>query len=120
MESKIIESTEEFEAALKNYQQKKYILKLYVTGLTPHSNRAIQNLKKIIEERLPGRYELEVINIRQQPERARDDHIMAAPTLIKLLPTPMRKIIGDLSDTERVLVGLGLESHFRQEIEPKS
>jgi circadian clock protein KaiB len=116
MESKkVVESTEEFEAALKNAGKEKYVLRLYVTGSTPRSTQAIRNLKKICEERLKGRYELEVIDIYQQPERVRNDHIMAAPTLIKQLPAPMRKIIGDLSDTEHVLAGLGLEPQSKGE-----
>ncbi|MHB9030584.1 MAG: circadian clock KaiB family protein [Candidatus Latescibacterota bacterium] len=106
---KVTESTAEFEAALAKPKQEKYVLRLYITGSTPRSAQAIRNLKIICEERLKGRYELEVIDIYQQPNRAKDDHILAAPTLIKRLPSPLRKIIGDLSDTEHVLVGLGLE-----------
>jgi circadian clock protein KaiB len=83
-------------------------LRLYITGITPKSTRAIQNIKKICEENLKGRYELEVIDIYQQPVLARDEQIIAAPTLIKKLPLPLRRLIGDMSDKERILVGLDL------------
>ncbi len=106
---KIVESTAEFEDALLKPAEEKYLLRLYVTGTTPRSTQAIRNLRKLCEERLRGRYELEVIDIYQQPDRVRSDHIMAAPTLIKKLPAPVRRIIGDLSNTEHVLAGLGLE-----------
>ncbi len=105
---KVEESTREFEKALREQGDERYVLRLYVTGSTPKSTQAILNLKKICEERLQGRYELEVIDIYQQPERARNEQIIAAPTLIKQLPSPLRKIIGDLSSEERVLVGLDL------------
>ncbi|HKI74509.1 MAG TPA: circadian clock protein KaiB [Pseudomonadales bacterium] len=87
-----------------------YILKLYVAGQSPKSVHAIANLKKICEENLHGRYELEVIDLYQQPQLAQGDQIIAVPTLIKRLPPPLRRIIGDLSDTERVLVGLDVRS----------
>ncbi len=89
--------------------KEKYILRLYVTGMTPRSTQAIRNLKKICEMHLKGCYELEVIDIYQQPELAKEAQLIAAPTLIKKLPRPMRKLIGDMSDTERVLVGLNIE-----------
>jgi len=87
----------------------RYILRLYITGNTPRSTRAIQNIRSICQEHLRGRYDLEVIDIYQQPVLARGDQIIAAPTLIKKLPAPLRKFIGDLSDTERVLMGLDLQ-----------
>jgi circadian clock protein KaiB len=86
-----------------------YILKLYVAGQTPRSLSAIANIKKICEEHLQGRYELEVIDLYQQPQLAQGDQIIALPTLIKKIPPPLRRIIGDLSDTERVLVGLDIK-----------
>ena len=89
-------------------QEKHYVLRLYVTGTTPQSVRAITNIKKICEEHLKGRYELEVIDLYQQPQLAQGEQIIAAPTLIKKLPLPLRRIIGDMSKTERVLVGLDL------------
>lgn len=85
-----------------------YLLRLYVTGLTPKSVQAIANIKRICTEHLEGRYTLEVIDLYQQPERAREAQIIAAPTLVKELPSPLRRIIGDLADQERVLVGLDL------------
>lgn len=81
-------------------------LKLYVAGQTPRSLAAIANLKRICEEYVAGRYSIEVIDLLEQPHLARGDEIFAIPTLVRQLPEPMRKIIGDLSDTERVLIGL--------------
>ncbi len=85
-----------------------YLLRLYVTGATPQSTRAIANIKSICEDHLKGRYDLEVIDLYQQPSLAKGEQILAAPTLIKMLPHPLRRIIGDMSSTERVLVGLDL------------
>jgi circadian clock protein KaiB len=90
-------------------ENQKYVLRLYVSGITPRSTRAIENIRKICEENLKGRYELEVIDVYQQPELARSEQIIAAPTLIKKLPLPLRKFIGDLSNTERLLVGLEIK-----------
>jgi len=87
----------------------KYVLRLYVTGTTPRSSQAILNVKKVCEECLEGRYDLEVIDIYQSPSLARDEQIVAAPTLIKHLPSPLRRLIGDLSSRERVLLGLDLK-----------
>jgi circadian clock protein KaiB len=85
-----------------------YVLKLYVTGSTPRSLRAIRNIKRICELELHGRYDLEVIDIYQQPGLAAGERIVAAPTLVKKLPSPVRKLIGDLCDDERVLLGLDI------------
>jgi circadian clock protein KaiB len=85
-----------------------YSLKLYVTGSTPASVRAIMNIKKICEEHLQGRYDLEVIDLYQKPNLAKGEQIIAAPTLIKRLPLPLRRVIGDMSNFDRVLVGLDL------------
>jgi circadian clock protein KaiB len=98
----------ELEDALKARETGHYVLRLYVAGLNSISLRAIENLKKICEENLQGRYELEVIDIYQQPVLARGEQIIAAPTLIKELPPPLRRFIGDLSQTEKILVGLDL------------
>jgi len=87
-----------------------YILRLYVAGKLPKSVRAIANIKKICEENLQGRYELDVIDLYQQPQLAQGEQIIALPTLIKKLPLPLRRIIGDMSNTERVLVGLDLRN----------
>jgi circadian clock protein KaiB len=85
-----------------------YVLRLYVAGTTPNSVRAIENIKRICDEYLKGRYDLEVVDIYQQPVLAKGDQIIAVPTLIKKLPLPLRKFIGDMSTTERILVGLDL------------
>lgn len=87
---------------------KEYKLKLYVAGQTPKSLAAFANLKKICEEHLQGRYQIEVVDLLENPQLAKGDQILAIPTLVRKLPQPIRKIIGDLSDTERVLVGLDL------------
>ena len=89
--------------------EQSYVLCLYVTGSTPRSARSIFNIHKVCEERLAGRYKLEVIDIYQQPDLARTEQIIAAPTLIKKLPLPLRKLVGDLSDQQRVLAGLDLK-----------
>jgi circadian clock protein KaiB len=85
-----------------------YVLRLYVTGMTPRSERAVRNLQAICDEYLEGRYDLDVIDIYQQPVLTKGEQIVAAPTLIKKLPLPMRRIIGDMSDRERFLLGLDL------------
>jgi circadian clock protein KaiB len=97
-----------FEQALQEKDQEHYLLKLYVSGMTPNSQRAIKNVQKICEEHLHGRFELEIIDIYQQPIFAKDGQIVAVPTLVKELPPPLRKFIGDLSQTERILAGLDL------------
>ena len=86
-----------------------YQLRLFVTGTTPRSARAIQNIRAICEEYLQGRYDLEVIDIYQYPEHLKAEQIFVTPTLVKRLPLPVRKLIGDLSDTGRVLIGLDIE-----------
>ena len=86
----------------------KYVLKLYITGQTPRSQRAIANLRRICEGELRGLYEMVVIDVLERPQLAEDEKILATPTLVKELPLPIRRIIGDLSDTDRVLIGLDL------------
>lgn len=98
--------TKEFEKALAELGRGRYVLKLYVTGSTPRSVMAITNLKRICEEHLKERYVLEVIDIYQQPKLAEGEQIIAAPTLVKKLPLPLRKFIGDMSDVEKILLGL--------------
>jgi circadian clock protein KaiB len=88
-------------------------LRLYVAGHTPKSIAAFANLKRLCETHLAGRYKIEVIDLLENPQLARGDQIVAIPTLVRKLPEPMRKIIGDLSDTERVLVGLQLRPSRR-------
>jgi len=84
-------------------------LRLYVAGATPRATTALENLKKICEEHLAGKYSIEVIDLLKNPKLASGDQILAVPTLVRKLPEPVRKIIGDLSNTERVLVGLDLQ-----------
>ena len=85
-----------------------FLLRLYVAGQTPKSMTAFANLKNICEEHLAGRYKIEVVDLLKNPTLARGDQILAIPTLVRRLPKPIRKIIGDLSNTERVLIGLDL------------
>ncbi len=89
----------------------RYVLRLYVAGKSPKSVNAIANIKKICEENLQGRYELDVIDLYQQPQLAQGEQIIALPTLIRKLPLPLRRIIGDMSNTERVLVGLDIRKN---------
>jgi circadian clock protein KaiB len=96
------------ERAARTPPVERYVLRLYVTGMTPRSARAVTNLRSICDQYLEGQYELEVIDIYQQPVLTKGEQIIAAPTLIKKLPLPMRRIIGDMSNRERVLVGLDL------------
>lgn len=100
-------STSAFEQAAK--PAKKVILRLYIAGVSERSTRAIKNAKDICEEHLDGKYELDVIDIFKQPTLAKDDQILAVPTLIKKLPLPLRRFIGDLSDRDVVLVGLDIK-----------
>jgi len=96
----------DFESRLRDRRADKYILRLYIAGTTPRSTRAVANIREICEHNLNGRYELEVIDIYQKPALAKDEQIIAAPTLVKQLPLPLRRFIGDLSDTQRILVGM--------------
>ena len=105
-------TTQAFEEALDRAADEpnaeRYVLRLYVTGMTPRSIRAVENVRAICEQHLLGRYDLEVIDVYQQPTLAKGEQIIAAPTLIKKLPLPLRKVIGDMSSAERVLLGLDL------------
>ena len=98
-----------FEKAPEDSTEKKYVLRLYVAGTTARSNQAVTNIKRICEEHLKGRYLLEVIDIYQQPVLAKGEQIIAAPTLVKKLPPPLRRFIGTMADEERILVGLDLK-----------
>ena len=98
-----------FEQSLAKPEKQAYSLDLYVTGMTPRSARAIANAKEICETHLQGQYELRVVDVYQQPQFAKDEQIIAVPTLVKKLPLPLRRIIGDLSDRDRVLLGLNLK-----------
>jgi circadian clock protein KaiB len=91
----------------------KFLLKLYVTGVTPRAERAISNLRQICEQELPGQYELVIVDVLENPQVAEEEKIMVTPTLVRELPPPRRRIIGDLTDTARVLLGLNL--HYSTE-----
>ena len=86
--------------------ENRYLLKLYVTGTSPRAELAIANLRRICDQELQGQYQLEIIDVAEQPQLAEDDKILATPTLIKHLPPPLRRVIGDLSDKGKVLLGL--------------
>src|SRR5512143_4135121 len=100
--------TKKFIKGLKAASDEKYVLRLYVTGMTPRSTKAIENIKKICEDHLKGRYDLEIIDIYLRPTLAEGEQIIAAPTLVKKLPLPLRRFIGDMSQTEKILLGLDL------------
>jgi circadian clock protein KaiB len=89
----------------------KFVLKLYITGQTPKSERAIANMRRICEQELEKQYEFVVIDVLEQPQLAEDEKILATPTLIKELPPPLSRVIGDLSNTEKVLLGLDLQPY---------
>ncbi|MBI4187673.1 MAG: thiol-disulfide isomerase [Chloroflexi bacterium] len=103
-------ATESMEQALAKQGTEKYVLKLYITGMTPRSQEALRNIKKIMRDNFGDNYELEVIDIYQQPTLAKDDQIIAVPTLIKKLPAPLRRLIGNLSQEDRIILGLDLKS----------
>jgi circadian clock protein KaiB len=92
----------------KEHDLPSYLLRLYVTGKTPRAEQAIANLRRICDEELHGQYELEIIDVLEQPQLAEDEKILATPTLIKRLPPPLRRVIGDLSDRDQVLLGLNV------------
>jgi circadian clock protein KaiB len=100
--------SEMIDIKMSDLDKNRYILRLYITGTTSRSILAITNLKKICDEYLEGRYELEVIDLYKKPSLAKDEQIIAAPTLNKKLPLPVRRIIGDMSNKEKVLLGLDL------------
>jgi circadian clock protein KaiB len=105
-------SKTKFDLTMPKSGSDKYLLRLYITGSTSRSVTALTNLKKICEEYLEGRYELEVIDLYRMPALAKDEQIIAAPTLIKKLPLPFRRIIGDMSDAGKVLIGLDLKKQL--------
>jgi circadian clock protein KaiB len=105
-----VDSSAKFEKLLKSMSViEHYSLRLFVTGTSARSTQAVANIRALCEEYLQGRYELEVIDIYQQPAKATDEQIIAAPTLVKTLPKPPRRLIGDLSNRNRVIVGLNLQ-----------
>jgi circadian clock protein KaiB len=99
---------DELEKAAKDLKEATYVLKLYIAGFTPRSAAAIESVKQLCEEHLKGRYELEVIDVSKHPKLAKGEQIIAAPTLIKSLPLPLRRLIGSMANREKVLVGLDL------------
>ena len=104
-----IDSSMDFEKLLRDVPSgQRFVLRLFVTGNTVRSSQAVANVRALCEEYLPGRYDLEVVDIYQQPKEAAKDQIIAAPTLIKELPAPVKRLIGDLSNRDKVLVGLNL------------
>jgi circadian clock protein KaiB len=109
LKSKLRYATEVFEEALKNkaLRRAKFILRLYVTGSSSRSLRAVHNLRRLCEEHLPD-YDLEVIDIYENPAAAREEQIIAAPTLVKRLPMPIRRFVGDMSNTQKILIGLDI------------
>ena len=115
LKAKLRNATEVFEDALKAgaFRRAKYILRLYVTGSSARSLRAVDNLKKLCEEHLSEDYDLQIIDIYKDPSAARDEQIIAVPTLVKKLPRPLRKFVGDLSNTQKILAGLDI--YKRQE-----
>ena len=117
MKKKVRDQVEVFEEAIKDSKEKKYVLRLYVAGATQKSTQSIMNIKKICEEHLAGRYELEVIDIYQQPVLAKGEQIIAVPTLVKKLPLPLRKFIGSMADADRILMGIDLKP--KEEVKPK-
>jgi circadian clock protein KaiB len=104
-----LDETAAFERAIKAAPRaNRYVLRLYVAGIGPKSSKAIREVTQICEDNLKGRYELHIIDIYQQPTLAKGEQIIAAPTLIKKLPLPLRRVIGDMANRDRVLVGLDL------------
>ena len=105
----MVSATEAMEQSLARQDKEKYVLKLYITGMTPRSQEALRNLQKVCREYLGDNYELQVIDIYQQPTLAKGDQIIAVPTLVKKLPLPLRRLIGDLSQEDRIILGLDLK-----------
>jgi circadian clock protein KaiB len=103
------DNSQEFERLLAESGSEKYLIRLYVAGLTLRSSETLARIKSVCEEHLEGRYDLEVIDIYQQPELAQEGQIVVTPTLIKVLPAPLRRLVGDLLDTEKVLRGLNIK-----------
>ncbi|MEX2218801.1 MAG: circadian clock KaiB family protein [Phycisphaerales bacterium] len=110
MKGELYDTMEEFERAAAAQPAARYTLRLFVAGASMRSKAAVANVKSICERFLAGRYELEVVDVYQQPALARSEQLVAAPTLVKRLPKPERRIVGDMSDEHRVLIGLDLRS----------
>jgi circadian clock protein KaiB len=103
-----------FEAAIAGNSKDRFVLRLYVSGLSARSRQAIENIRRLCEEHLAGRHELQIIDIYQQPELAKDQQLIAAPTLVKKLPLPLRKLVGDMHDSTRVLIMLGITAQAEE------
>ena len=101
-------SAQDFERAIAESPDARFVLRLYVSGMTTRSRQAIENIRTLCEEHLAGRYDLEIIDIYQQPELAKEGQVIAAPTLVKTLPPPLRKVIGDMGEPGRILAVLGI------------
>ena len=116
-----LDSTAEFEKLLRAAPGKvRFVLRLYVTGNSVRSTQAVSNIRSLCEEYLSGRYDLEVVDIYQQPSEAAREQIIAAPTLVRELPVPPKRLIGDLSDRDKVLVGLNIVDNGAAVLEPKT
>lgn len=102
-------TTEEFEEAARARTLRKFVFRLYVTGLTPRSLEAIENVRALCEQYLHGHYELDIIDVYKEPEAAREHQVIAAPTLVKQLPLPLRRFVGDMTRTEKLLAGLDIK-----------
>jgi circadian clock protein KaiB len=107
-DNEFIHNSQDIFDILSNFEIDKYVMRLYISHKNETSVRAMHNIKQLCEERLQGRYELEVIDIHQQPERLEQDHIFAVPTLIKELPPPIQRLIGDMTDKEKLVHALDL------------
>jgi circadian clock protein KaiB len=107
------DSTSAFEEALKKAEKDMYVLRLYIAGMNPKSLAAVENIRRLCDEQLPGKCQLDVIDIYQQPILAMNGQIVAAPTLVKELPPPLKKLVGSMADTDRVLIGLDLQSRVK-------
>ena len=103
-------SLESFSAAADELENPRFVLRLFVTGMTPRSTRAIRAVRELCESRLKDRFELEIVDVYQQPQLIQDEQIVATPTLVKYHPAPLRRIIGDMTDRHRLCCGLGLAS----------
>ena len=103
-------STKSFDEAADELDNPRYVLRLFVTGMTPRSTRAIRAVRDICQEKLKGRFQLEIVDVYQQPHLIQDEQIVATPTLVKYEPAPLRRIVGDMSDRFRLCHGLGLAS----------
>ncbi|MBF0441732.1 MAG: circadian clock KaiB family protein [Oligoflexales bacterium] len=106
--SGLMDKEEDVKISLEEKGNEKFVLKLFVTGLTPRSIESISSIRAICEEELKGRYHLEVIDLSKEPEKAKDANIIAAPTLLRQIPLPLRRLIGDLTNRSRVIEGLGI------------